>query len=188
MELSFDSSLRPLVQLKDLSSEKPPWIILPSTPSPSLTPVLGYSVCCRATARCLQLLYLLRCRSWGPGQCHIGQHMVNQCQISKLQIPTLAVIIQRTRCPPPSFLLKTPPVLQEGSIGTAIIRVQWLLPPSMTLFSSVDRVLLHQIQPDVGTLSGPKPKLTSSRVSTGHPRGQQGTESNSSWERILVWS
>lgn len=53
-------------------------MVLPSTRGPSLTAVLEYSVHCRATARCLQLLHLLLRLSWGPSQYHIGWHMVGQ--------------------------------------------------------------------------------------------------------------
>lgn len=53
-------------------------MVLPSTQGPSLTVVPGFSVHCRATARCLQLFHLLLRQSWGPGQYHIGRHMVDQ--------------------------------------------------------------------------------------------------------------
>lgn len=171
-------------------------MVLPSTPDPSMTPSLGCFVCCRATARHSQLLYLLWVSVLGSRP--VPHRLAHGRSVSDKQVADSNIDnsnMENKMGGASSHLSAKDPLVPQGdSVDTAIVCVQWLLtevphpPPSVSAVSSGERAaassdttrgwcfLCFQTQthwPLGGHQSPP-------------PRGQQGTESDSSWERTLA--
>lgn len=124
-------------------------MVLPSTPDPSMTPSLGCFVCCRATARRSQLLYLLWVSVLGSTGVSMPHRLAHGRSVSDKQVADSNIDnsnMENKMGGASSHLSAKDPLVPQGdSVDMAIVCVQWLLtevphpPPSVSAVSSGER-------------------------------------------------